>query len=67
MTTSNRPPNGCPGCNPGEVMVYLHAHGIHVEELPEETAGLIDTITCDRCGKSWLLMPRPGAPNKPAS
>lgn len=67
MSAATRPPDGCPGCNPEQVMRFLHRQGIHVEELPETATRSSDTIACDHCGRKWILMPRTGDRKTPVA
>lgn len=62
-----RAPDGCPGCNPDHVLPFLHERGLQVEELPTGTQNTGEIITCDRCERSWLLMPRNGDAKAPVA
>lgn len=67
MSGQQKPPDGCPGCNPTQVMPFLHGRNIHVEELPEEAAHAPEAVVCERCKRAWILMPRTGDNKTPVA
>lgn len=63
----SEPPEGCPGCNPEEILPLLEARDIRVEEVPRPRHAWNDVVPCQRCGRAWLLMPREGQEGTPVA
>jgi hypothetical protein len=46
-------PDGCPACNPAQILPWLDRHRLVALDVPASNQG---AHPCDRCGKYWWVV-----------